>query len=82
MYSRLYDFLNKYNCLYKKQFGFQNSYSTNHALITITETIREALDGDEYSCGQGCVQAILMSGRQHKKLNLRIEFSNSIFIKF
>ena len=35
MYSRLYDFLNKYNCLYKKQFGFRNSHSTNYALITI-----------------------------------------------
>ena len=51
MYSRLYDFLNKYNCLYKKQFGFQNSHSTNHVLITTTETIGEALDRDEYSCG-------------------------------
>ena len=46
MYSRLYDFQNKYNCLYKKQFGFRNSHSTNHALITITETIREALDSN------------------------------------
>ena len=51
MYSRFYDFLNKYNCLYRKQFGFQNSHSTNHALITITETVRDALDRDEYSCG-------------------------------
>ena len=51
MYSRLYDFLNKYNCLNKKQFGFQNSHSTNHVLITITETIGEELDRDEYSCG-------------------------------
>ena len=54
-YSRLYEFLNKYNCLCKKQFGFQNSHSTNHAWITeiteITEIIREALDRDEYSCG-------------------------------
>ena len=31
---------------------------------------------------QGFVQAILMSSRRHKKLNLLIEFSNSIFIKF
>ena len=51
-YSRLYEFLNKYKCLYEKQFGFQNSHSTNHALITeITEIIREALDRDEYSRG-------------------------------
>ena len=52
MYSRLYDFPNKCNYLYKKQFGFRNSHSTNHALITITETIREALGRDEYSCGE------------------------------
>ena len=51
MYSRLYNFLNKNNCLDKKQFGFRNSHSINHALITITKTIREALDRDEYSCG-------------------------------
>ena len=30
---------------------------------------------------QGFIQAILMSCRQHKILNLLIEFSNSIFIK-
>ena len=32
MYSRLYRFLDKFNSLYKKQFCFQNSHSTNHAL--------------------------------------------------
>ena len=31
---------------------------------------------------QGFMQAILMSDRWHKKLNLLIEFSNAIFIKF
>ena len=31
---------------------------------------------------QEFIQAILMSSRQHKKLNLLIEFSNSIFRKF
>ena len=51
MYSRLYKFLDKYNCLYKKQFGFQNSYSTNHALARITKEIRKALDNDELTCG-------------------------------
>ena len=28
------------------------------------------------------ILAVLMSGRWHKKLNIIIEFSNSIFIKF
>ena len=31
---------------------------------------------------QGFIQAILMSSRQHKKLDLLTEFYNSIFIKF
>ena len=30
---------------------------------------------------QEFIQAILMSGRQHRKLNLLIEFKNSIFKK-
>ena len=51
MYTRIYDFLEKYNCLYKKHFGFRNSHSTNRALISITEKIRESLDNNEYSCG-------------------------------
>ena len=31
---------------------------------------------------QGFIQTILMSAKRHKKTNLLIEFSNSIFIKF
>ena len=37
MYTRLYKFLENYSSVYKKQFGFRNSHSTNHALISITE---------------------------------------------
>ena len=51
MYSRLSKFLDKFHCLYKKQFGFRNAHSTNHALISITEEIRKALDNKEFSCG-------------------------------
>ena len=51
MYPRLYKFLDKFNCLYKKQFGFQNSHSTNYAVAGITEEIRKVLDNDEFACG-------------------------------
>ena len=51
MYTRLYKFLEKYSPLYKKQFGFRNSHSTNYALISITEKIKKSLDNNEYSCG-------------------------------
>ena len=49
--TRLYKFLDKFECLYKKQFGFKNFHSTNHALVSITEEIRQALDKDKYDCG-------------------------------
>ena len=51
MYARLYKFLEQCSCLYKKQFGFRNSHSTNHALISITEKFKKCLDNNEYSCG-------------------------------
>ena len=51
MYSRLSKFLDKFDCLYNKQFGFRNAHSTIHALISITEEIRKALDNNEFSCG-------------------------------
>ena len=51
MSTRLCNFLEKYNCLCKKEFRFRNSHSTNHALKSITEKIRESLDNNEYSCG-------------------------------
>ena len=44
MYSRLEDFLKSTDVLYKFQFGFRKQYSTNHALPSIVENIRSALD--------------------------------------
>ena len=33
------------------QFGFREKHSTNHALISMTETIRSTLDNEKYGCG-------------------------------
>ena len=51
MFNRTFDFLDKYKCIYDLQFGFRKKYSTNHALIKITESIRSALDGGKTACG-------------------------------
>ena len=37
-------FLNKTNIIQNLQFGLRQQYSTSHALISITENIRKALD--------------------------------------
>ena len=51
MYNRLYNFLEKFNCIYENQFGFRSHHSTNHALISLTEDIRNAIDDNKFACG-------------------------------
>ena len=51
MHSRLNSFLIQNKCLYENQFGFRNKHSTVHALIQITEKIRQTIDNGELACG-------------------------------
>ena len=51
VFSRLYSFLNLHNCIFELQFGFRAKHSTQHALISLTEMIRESLDKSEFACG-------------------------------
>ena len=50
IFKRVYEFLEKYNCFYDLQFGFRSKHSSVHALISITESIRSALDESKYVC--------------------------------
>ena len=51
IYSRIYSYLVKKELIYSKQFGFRSNHSTNHAIISITEHIRNLLDNGQYVCG-------------------------------
>ena len=51
MYKRLSDFLDISNVIYSLQFDFQSKFVTNHALINLTESIRQALDEGSFGCG-------------------------------
>ena len=51
MYKRLYAYLEYHNILYSLQFGFRQNCSTNHALISIAESIRSSVDNKEFGCG-------------------------------
>ena len=39
VYGRMYKFLDVNNLIYNRQFGFRRNYSTEHALISLTENI-------------------------------------------
>ena len=51
MYHRLYSYLEGLNVLYPLQFGFREKCSTTHALISITESVRQSTDNGEFGCG-------------------------------
>ena len=51
MYYRLINFLNLYNVLYSKQFGFHNNHSTALALIDLINNISSAINRNETTLG-------------------------------
>ena len=51
MCKRLYSFLDSCNILHSLQFGFREKHSTLHALIGMTETIKESIDNGTFGCG-------------------------------
>ena len=50
IYKRMYDFIDKNQLIYQRQFGFQTKHFTNHALIS-TEAIKAEIDNGNYVGG-------------------------------
>ena len=48
MYERLYSFVTRNKIIYPLQFGFQENHFIDHALISMTETIRRSLYSKKY----------------------------------
>ena len=51
MYNNLINFINANTILYKYQFGFRKSHSTNHAIISLVEKVNNAMDSGKISSG-------------------------------
>ena len=51
MYKHLYNFVELHKILYDLQFGCHASHSINHALINLTECIKNILDNRTFGCG-------------------------------
>ena len=51
IHQHFYLFPENKNVLYDEQFSLQNKHCTMHALIEITDKIREALDKKHFTCG-------------------------------
>ena len=51
MYKRLYSFVTSSKIVHPFQFGLQENHAVDHALLSITEAIRNTLDDRKYGCG-------------------------------
>ena len=51
MCKRLLEFIKENDILYDKQFGFRKKHSTTLAILSITESIKCAIENNNYSCG-------------------------------
>ena len=51
IYNRMYAFLDQNKLIYNRQFVFRSKYSTNHALISLTEYIKTSIDRKLYVAG-------------------------------
>ena len=51
MHKRLINFIDKYNILFNKQFGFRSGHSTDHAILCVLDKIQSAVESGLFSCG-------------------------------
>ena len=50
-HSRIYEFFEQNDIFYVHQFGFRKKHSTDHALLSITEHIKNKIDNQNLTCG-------------------------------
>ena len=51
MYNRLLNYLSENSILYEKQFGFQTSYSTEHAILLLSNQHYQSFDERKFTLG-------------------------------
>ena len=74
MHERLYNFLVKYEILHELQFGFRASHSINHALVGLTEAVKNSLDNRKFGCGIFIDLQKIFDTVNHNILLMKLEY--------
>ena len=74
MHTRIYEFLESHSTFSNLQFGFRKKHSTNDALLSIFENIKEKLDKKTFSCGVFIDLEKAFDTVNHKILVEKLEF--------
>ena len=50
-HTKITEFLDRNNTIYDNQFGLRKKHNTTHAVMAITELVRQSLDKNEFAVG-------------------------------
>ena len=70
MYNRLFKYLSENSMLYKKQFGFQTSHSTEHAILLLVNQLYQSFDESKFTLGIFIDLSKAFDTVDHKKFEL------------
>ena len=67
MYNRLFKYLSENSILYEKQFGFQTSHNTEHAILLLVNQLYQSFDESKFT------QSKVFDTVDHKILTKKLE---------
>ena len=73
MYNRLFKRLSENSTLYKKQFGFQTSHSTEHAILLLVNQLCQSFDESKFTLGIFIDLSKAFDTVDHKILTKKLE---------
>ena len=68
MYNRLFKYLSENSILYEKQFGFQTSHSTEHAILLLVNQLYQSFDEIKFTLGIFIALRKVFDTMEHKFL--------------
>ena len=73
MYNRHFKYLSENSILYKKQFGFQTSHSTEHAILLLVNQLYQSFDESKFTLGIFIDLSKAFGTLDHKVLTKKLE---------
>ena len=68
IYNKVFEFLVRYDILFKSQYGFRTGHNTTHAIADFIRPIEEAIDKNQYEIGIFCDLSKAFDTLNHKIL--------------
>ena len=73
IYNKVFDFLVRYEILYKSQYGYRSGHNTTHATLDFIKMIEDSIEQNEYAIGIFCDLSKAFDTLNHQILLSKLE---------